>query len=152
MVIKALKPIANIGQHFRLKNAVLPLKFYSADGDEVENMNLFLEVVNGHTSFGMIGNGDNIVTPITKEAFNLKAYPVPFSAEISFDFLLPSEELVHLSLFDSFGRMISEKNEVLQKGPQILKMSDLAKYPTGFYWYSLKAGGQTFFGKIVKNQ
>jgi len=151
LVIRALKPIANIGARFRLKNSVLPKKFYSADGNEVENMGLYLEVVNGYSGLGTTDNIGNAEKVLTEDTYHLSAYPIPFTSEISLDFFLPKDEQVHLSVFDSFGRLIAERSEVLPQGPNSLKIGDLAKQPAAFYWYSFEAGGQTLFGKIVKN-
>ncbi len=148
LVIKALKPIADIGQHFRLKNSVLSEKFYSIEGNEVENMGLQLEVVTGLGNSGggtQLGVKDNVAL-----AYNLSTYPNPFDSELTFDFFLPIEEQIHLSVFDCFGRLILEKNESRSKGAQSIKLNNLSEQPVGLYWYSLKAGAQLFFGKISK--
>lgn len=151
IVIKALKPIANVSQHFRLKNSVLPEKFYSSDGDELENIDLYLEVLNGIEGFGMTDKSGMIQKGNSNDAYHLTAYPVPFTSEILFDFFLPKNDQVHLSIFDSYGRLISERIEAFPKGSNSLKVTDLAKLPKSLYWYSFEANGQTIFGKIVKN-
>ncbi|MFN0214537.1 MAG: T9SS type A sorting domain-containing protein [Saprospiraceae bacterium] len=146
--MRSLNPISNIGQRFRLKNSVLSKKFYSSTGEEIENVGLQLEISSAQTFTG--SNGGKPAS-IASEAYYLSAFPVPFSSEIIFDFFLPNDEPVHLSLFDSFGRLVVEQKESLSKGPQSLKISTLAAQPAGLYWYSFESGTQVLFGKIIKN-
>ncbi|MDO8367514.1 MAG: hypothetical protein Q7T20_11995 [Saprospiraceae bacterium] len=146
--MRSLNPISNIGQRFRLKNSILSKKFYSATGEEIESIDLQLEVSTAQSFAG--GNGGH-QTSIANDVYNLSTFPVPFSSEIMFDFFLPNDEQIHLSLFDSFGRLIIEQKEYLPKGPQSLRISTLATQPAGLYWYSFEAGTQVLFGKIVKN-
>jgi len=146
--IRSLNPISNIGQLFRLKNSVLSKKFYSITGEEIENIGLQLEILSAQTFAGSNGWQKSSTA---NDIYNISAFPVPFSSEIMFDFFLPNDESVHLSLFDGFGRLIVEQKESLSKGPQSLKISALATQPAGLYWYSFEAGAQTLFGKIIKN-
>jgi Secretion system C-terminal sorting domain len=111
-------------------------------------MGLQLEVVTG---LGNSGGGTQLGVKVNLAlAYNLSTYPNPFDSELTFDFFLPNEEQIHLSVFDCFGRLILEKNESRSKGVQSIKLNNLSVQPVGLYWYSLKAGAQLFFGKISK--
>lgn len=150
LVIKALNPIPNIGQRFRLRNAILPEKFYTTGGEEVENIGLYLEVVNGSNGLGLTSNVGNVLKDISEDVFSVSAYPVPFTSEVNFDFLLATDEKVKVSLFDSFGRLLTTRSESFTKGPNSMSVSGLSEHPNGLYWYSFTVGGRTFFDKIVK--
>ena len=151
LVIKALKPIANIGQRFRLKNAVLPEKFYTTDGEEVENIGLYLQVVNGSTNgLGSMSNLGIVQKDISENVFSVSAYPIPFTSEVNFDFFLDNDEKVQLSLYDNFGRMLTQHSATFNMGPNSMRVNGLSEYPNGLYFYSFVAGGQTCFGKVVK--
>jgi len=148
--MKALQPVSNIGQRFRLKNAVLSDKFYSDEGVEIENIALQLAV---ETGSGLTGGGG--IGPGQKGSaladYSLSVYPVPFSSEVMFDFDLPNDDQVKVSIFDSFGRLAAERSEALSKGPNSIRLDNLSNQASGLYWYSFESGGHTFFGKIVKN-
>ncbi len=78
-------------------------------------MGLQLEVVTG---LGNSGGGTQLGVKVNLAlAYNLSTYPNPFDSELTFDFFLPNEEQIHLSVFDCFGRLILEKKRVsLQRG------------------------------------
>ena len=147
---RALKPISNIGQRFRLTSSVLPEKFYSVTGEEVGDLSLQLQVSNG---LGMQPGGGiaNLYNGVQENTYNISVYPVPFSSEIIFNFNMPKDDSIQLSVFDIFGHLVMEQNEVMLKGPQSFTISTLAEQPVGLYWYSFESGGQTQFGKIIKN-
>ncbi|MDX1911943.1 MAG: T9SS type A sorting domain-containing protein [Saprospiraceae bacterium] len=145
--MKALQPISDIGQHFQLKNSVLPELFLSASGAEVETIGLQLEVSAG---LGMAGGNTGGAAHLNTDAYQIAVYPVPFTSDISIDFFLPEEKQVHFSIFDAYGRTITELRKVFPKGVNTAQLDDLASCPSGIYWYSFVAEGQKHFGRIVK--
>ena len=147
--MQALQPITNIGQHFHLENAVLPEVFISASGNETQTLGLLLDVQS--CGMGLAGNPNGIQQGDFKDPNWISVYPVPFSSEIVFDFSLPEEEDVNISVFDSYGRLVVEQNELLSKGFHTIKLNRLDNWPSGVYWYSIKAGEQSNLGKIFKH-
>jgi hypothetical protein len=144
--MKALHPISDISQHFKLKNAVLPTKFFGETGDELENISLQLEVTSA--PIGMQGNNGNTVRG--SEQYEVHVFPVPFSDEINFSFSLKTNEFVRISLYDNLGRLLATLGESMTKGPNSLSVHSLAGMPSGLYWYKFEAGTLNNAGKILK--
>ena len=147
--MKTLRPLSNIGTCFRLNNRVLEKKFYSGSGDEIEDMDLQLEVaVDDREIAGKNSDVNNIAL---ESKYRLSVHPIPFYSELVFDFFLPEEQQVSLSLFDSFGRLISTTNTTLPKGTHSVRLYDLARQPAGLYLYRFESGQSNIYGKTVKN-
>lgn len=146
ITMKALKPITNLGQHFSLKSHVLPQKFYAEDGQELSDINLQLEVVNN--PMGMMVNPGNNYSP--QHVSQFVVYPVPFSAEINFDFELPKEENVEVAVFNATGQIVAEDRVMGYEGMNTVKVDIPFSCTSGFYWYTVKAGDEIFYGKIMK--
>lgn len=146
--IKALKPITNISQRFRLKNTVLQEIFYASDGFEIENMPLRLEVSTGLSTPNPGNNTHPNGNP--GDAYQLTARPSPFGTEINLDFLLPNSSRVHFALYDSRGQLVAQRTEDLPEGEHTLRLDHLDNLPAGLYWYRFEADGKSVSGKTVK--
>lgn len=148
LTLKALKPIVNIGQVFRLKNAVLSEKFYSEEGDEIENIELHLEVTTG---LGLSGGGTVSEQIIADAPVNhLAVYPNPFRSGVSFEFSLPEEDWARVSIFDSFGQLVARQHKYYAAGLNTISIDNLANSPSGLYSYTFELPERVFSGKIVK--
>jgi len=150
IVLKALKPISSIGQQFKLKNTVLPKKIYSTNGDEIESLDLQLNILQGSIMVGGSEYKLGMKNNSSSFSYNLTEYPVPFGSEITFEFELPKEEQIQLSIYDTFGRILLGRNEKFTKGYQSIMLDQLESIPAGLYWYSLEIGDDILFGKIIK--
>ena len=147
--MKALQPVSNIGDHFRLKNSILEQKFYAETGAEIEDMDLRLEVTVDDRE--IVGESNDANKATFENEYRLSVHPIPFYSELVFDFFLPGEQQVSLSLFDSFGRLISTTNTALPKGTHSVRLYDLARQPAGLYLYRFESGQSNIYGKTVKN-
>lgn len=149
IVLRTLKPISNIGQQFKLKNTVLRNKIYSTDGEETGNINFQLNVQQGSSLISDEYDKDRKHT--SAKSYSLSTYPIPFSSEITFDFKLPEESQVQLSIYNNLGHLVFGKIEELTKGYQSITLNQLEDLPSGLYWYSFDTGNDILFGKISKN-
>lgn len=147
VTLKALKPIGNIGDRFRLKNSVLPLIFFDESGEEIESIDLELNVNNSHLSF--IG-GNNLTTGFQPNKLALNVYPMPFETDINFQVSSDIEEDINISIFDNTGRLMCVKKESLSEGLNNIKIDLIKELRSGLYWYSVVSEGQRFFGKLIK--
>lgn len=146
--VKALNPITNIGQRFRLKNSVLTEHFYAPDGDEIDNISLQLEVQSG-LSTPPIAGGNH--TNISETGFSLlSCRPSPFTSSLYFDFFLPDDAKITISLYDSQGKLVADKSADFLRGENTLDLDNLDELPSGLYWYQLDAEGQILSGKTMK--
>ena len=85
------------------------------------------------------------------KSYSLSTYPIPFSSEITFDFKLPEESQVQLSIYNNLGHLVFGKIEELTKGYQSITLNQLEDLPSELYWYSFDTGNDILFGKISKN-
>lgn len=149
--VKALRPISNLSQRFRVKNSVLPKIFYAGDGSEIENPTLQLEVVSGLSMPGIPGSGSHPSATTAADAYQLSVYPLPFRDLVRFDFDLAADAEVCLALYDSRGCLMAKMQENRTAGPNTLTIEALGGQPAGFYFYVFEAGQGRQFGKLVKN-
>ncbi|MCE7921433.1 MAG: T9SS C-terminal target domain-containing protein [Haliscomenobacteraceae bacterium CHB4] len=70
--------------------------------------------------------------------------------ESIFEFELPDEEVINLSLFDATGKLVSEVNGTLPAGQHQINLPEVKNCPSGLYFYSLKAGQCFASDKIIK--
>jgi hypothetical protein len=87
---------------------------------------------------------------VIPEMFNLaQNYPNPFNPKTTIQFDLPVDSQVKLTIFDILGReVVTLVDEKMQAGSQTVSF-DAAQYPTGVYFYHLKAGDRTFQKKMM---
>lgn len=146
--VKALKPVTNVGQRFRLKNSVLTEHFYAPDGEEIDNISLQLEVQTG-LSTPPIAGGNH--TTISESGFSLlSCRPSPFTSSLNVDFFLSEDAKITISLYDSQGKLVADKSADFLQGENTLGLDNLGELPAGLYWYRLDAEGQILSGKTIK--
>ena len=103
--------------------------------------------------FIMIEAGNNLLYPTAindelKNELKLTNYPNPFTAKTTIQFLNPESETVSLIVFDQTGRKIATLvNETLPSGIHQFDF-DGSSLPGGVYYYQLKAGNNSSFGKM----
>ncbi len=137
-----------LDEALRLNNEVLPFLFYDQYGDTVPNVNLTLRILNMPQGFqSPVLSG---AKPDLNGNTRVQAYPVPFVSDVEFRIELPAEEEITLDVFSGTGSLIYSVQQRLPAGVSELQISDLASYPAGFFWYSLRAGAATIRGKICK--
>lgn len=145
LIVEANQNIGNLLDIFKLDTRALDMKFYNAQGQAIPNVALMLSLEN--TTF----ERSKVNRTTSDTEFQVTAYPVPFDSEINFEFMLPGEESVDISLFDATGKLVSELKIVLPAGDHQLHLPSLKDCAPGLYWYSLKAGRYSAFNKIIKN-
>jgi hypothetical protein len=103
--------------------------------------------------FIMIEAGNNLLIPTSvngelKDEAGLMNYPNPFSDKTTIQFQTASFENVSLVVFDQTGRKIATLvHETLPSGTHQFDF-DGSSLPGGVYFYQLKVGNNTSFGKM----
>jgi hypothetical protein len=86
------------------------------------------------------GVGDHDAEVLPRNFILGQNYPNPFNATTAFEYVLPQDAFVTLSLFDICGRKILDlKNGIIAAGSHRQKLT-LNDCPSGIYFYRLKAG------------
>lgn len=144
VIVEADENIEQVGDVFELDNRVLDMKFYDEQGQAIDNVTLTIQIEDA--VFGRRGASQS------KPGSNLEiaAYPLPFESELIFEFELPDEEVINLSLFDATGKLVSEVNGTLPAGQHQINLPEVKNCPSGLYFYSLKAGQCFASDKIIK--
>jgi len=100
---------------------------------------------------GAFARGIAVVTvsnrPVSYELH--QNYPNPFNPTTNIAFVLPSQGLVRLDVFDILGRRVATLlNEVRSAGTHEVPFSG-DRLSTGVYLYSLQASGVTITRKLI---
>ncbi len=82
----------------------------------------------------------------------LQNFPNPFNPKTTITFYIPESNFVELSVFNPLGQQM----EILLKERLVAGVYSVNfnadKYPSGFYFYTLKAGNFLYFEKDVVNK
>ncbi len=85
--------------------------------------------------------GINPITAIIPDRFNLyQNYPNPFNPQTTVRFDIAERSQAELSLFNMLGKEISKYELGLLNAGQYEYKYDMSKFPSGVYFYTLKAG------------
>lgn len=82
--------------------------------------------------------------------FEIKSLLNPFDSYISFDAITATDGEAKISLFDGFGRLVSQKQEQLYKGLNKVMITGLGPLSEGSYFMRVQADGQVINKKIIK--
>ncbi len=85
--------------------------------------------------------------PIDEKQFAF-VHPNPCSYETIFSINLPVPVLVKISIFDQFGRQVDFLQQKQTQGKQQI-VWNAERFPSGMYYFTLKAGEQMASGKMV---
>ena len=122
----------------RLNDEILANRAYSEKGEHHIKLK-FVEP--GY--FEKVAKLNTLLSPI-------KCYPNPAKSEINFQLNLRQESNIHLQIFDSLGKLLSDKEMTLSSGVQTINMENIADWSKGLYFYTLTAGEDVETGKFVK--
>lgn len=145
VLVEANISIGDIKDVFKLDSRALDMRFYDESGQVIDSVGLTLRLEEASSERA---ESDRVKS---RTDFKALVYPVPFNSEIIFAFELPDKETANLSLFDPTGKLLFETNIALPAGYHQINIPEAKGYPSGLYWYSLKAGQQQASGKITKN-
>ena len=81
---------------------------------------------------------------------SLKAYPIPFSDQLTTSIFANSSDKMTLTLINAIGIVVYQKEFLPQKGINQIKMENLAQLTDGFYILSLKQNNLDFRQNIIK--
>ena len=85
--------------------------------------------------------------------FKVKAYPNPFSGNVSFSFSLNEDSGVKIYIYNAEGKKIKLLvDKKCSKGANIIEVEENDfDLKSGFYMYEVLAGAKSFHGKLIKN-
>jgi hypothetical protein len=94
-------------------------------------------------------NKNNIV--LTPENFSLSQnYPNPFNPTTNISFTLPIDSYVKLSIYDSYGRLVSKLIDQRKTAGYYEAPFDAKDYSSGVYYYKLEVSGNKSFVDMKK--
>ncbi|MBN4051299.1 T9SS type A sorting domain-containing protein [bacterium AH-315-M05] len=83
----------------------------------------------------------NIIQEVTKAVTNIKVYPNPASYQsINLEYELNQSEEVDISIFDNFGKIVKEINNIPSGFGKHTVVIDVSGLPSGLYLCRLKSG------------
>lgn len=83
-------------------------------------------------------------------------YPNPFSNHVTFDLLLPEDEIISMSIYDPFGKQIKNVVDQEMRPAGKIKLfwdgtnNDFVPVENGIYYYQCRIGEKYFTGKLIK--
>jgi hypothetical protein len=80
----------------------------------------------------------------------IKTWPNPVSNRVTFNYILESEGMVGLSLFNTVGKEVETSFNACQQPGQHEVDMEIGDLPAGIYYYQLKTVRSVATGKIVK--
>lgn len=105
------------------------------------NGSVFFAVIDGCEGLYRIGEEESSTGNITENSVTFKNYPNPFTQQTTIEFTLSADAPVTLLVFDSMGRKIASLlNATPTKTGTHQVTFDGTDYPSGVYYYSIRAG------------
>ena len=83
-------------------------------------------------------------------SFEIKSLVNPFDSYISFDAVAPADMKTNILLFDSFGRLVKQKEETFYKGFNKVTFTDLDLLSNGTYFLRIQADKQVINKRVIK--
>ena len=85
-----------------------------------------------------------------KMNFEIKSLLNPFDSYLSFDAIAPADMKATVLLFDSFGRLVRQKQESFTKGYNKIMITDLSAVSDGTYFLRIQADEQVINKRVIK--
>jgi len=82
--------------------------------------------------------------------FEIRSVLNPFDQYLSFDAITSADKKVTISLFDNYGRLVKQKEEMLYKGYNRIMISDLELLSDGTYLLRVDAVNNVINKRVVK--
>ncbi|MEO6314164.1 MAG: T9SS type A sorting domain-containing protein [Chitinophagaceae bacterium] len=83
-------------------------------------------------------------------SFELRSLLNPFDNYLSFDAITSADKKVTVLLFDSFGRVVKQKKEILHAGFNKIIMTDCSSLSDGTYFLQVQAAEQVINKRVIK--
>jgi hypothetical protein len=79
----------------------------------------------------------------------VNVFPNPFSEVLSFSFKMENRQEVNITLYDLAGRVVYERQSILDKGNQSVTWNVPGEFGNGHYIYRITTGNLDLTGKVV---
>lgn len=143
--VKALDDIEKLEDVFQLSSKNIVCKFFDADGNEIENVSLSLNITNSYD-----GSSDRAATKVSKN-LEIKTWPSPFHCQLYFSVKTANDLDAIISIYDMLGNLVAKEKPKLTVGENMIEVTTLCALPNGLYRFEIKAGEIFQSGKVVKH-
>lgn len=124
------------------------LTYYTfEDPDKIEELTFYRIKIKPDHSRKFVYS--NIASLNNKFTFN-SSVSNPFSEEIKLQTSIPQKGILEASLFDTWGRSVSTKTFIVNKGINNNRIDGLKKISSGFYILQLKLDGKYIESKLIR--
>jgi hypothetical protein len=127
----------NLDAYVGQANVLVKFKATSAYGN-----NLYLDNINLQHSLSTVGITENILNN------TLNIYPNPFSNIANISFTNAENQNVTITVFDSFGKQITQINKGELAAGEYTEQFDGSKLPAGIYFVNITAGNSSVTKKV----
>ncbi|MCW3082569.1 Ig-like domain-containing protein [Segetibacter sp.] len=85
-----------------------------------------------------------------KEAITIKVYPNPVVSGFTINISSIENQHADISILDGSGKLVIERNVELQKGANLIRISETSKMPSGLYMVVIAIKKAVYFEKLIK--
>ena len=100
----------------------------------------------------LVANSDGYIDVNVYDAMSYSIssiYPNPFNPETTIEYIIPTDEMVSVSIYDLNGRMVTSLSNGVQSAGYHSVVWNASEMPTGLYFVKLVAGSYRETQKIM---
>lgn len=83
--------------------------------------------------------------------FNVQALVNPFSTQLSFDLLVPGNDMATFTLYDIYGRVIRQQKQTVTQGINSVRIYNLSSLPVAIYSLKVQYKDKVIAKQVIKN-
>ena len=147
-----------------LNKELSKLEYFDANSGQWINFSDFT-VANSGSKFSMLiaaGNGilfrpvwsGSLTNVLNKPAntIHLRNYPNPFISTTTFEYTVPEDQEVELSVYNTLGKKVFSYGKVFRIKGMYTESFDATGLPAGIYFYTLKLKNSSITGRMIHSR
>ena len=83
--------------------------------------------------------------------FNVQSLVNPFSSQLSFDLLVPGNDMATFTLYDIYGRLIRQQQQSVSQGLNSVRIYNLSNLPVAIYSLKVQYKDKVVVKQVIKN-
>jgi hypothetical protein len=87
---------------------------------------------------------------IKKESITIKVYPNPVISSFTINVSSTEKQHADISIPNGKGKLVMERNAELEKGDNLIRISEISKMPSGLYMVVIAIKKAVYFEKLIK--
>jgi hypothetical protein len=148
----------------KLNKELTKLEYFDANTGQWLNLSNFT-ITNPGSEFSMViaaGNGilfrpvwtGSITSVINKPANtnSLRNYPNPFTSTTTFEYTVPENQEVELSIYNTLGKKVFSYGKTFRTKGKYTESFDATSLPSGIYFYTLKLKNSSITGRMINSR